>query len=197
MFKRHLISLVVIVLSSTSAAARTIDFEESFPYVGSDVGYGYDAVESHGFTIRNFNGVEFTQGPNTEGFFIENGFGENGSRGLAYCPWCTLVLEESSGSLFSLTSVYTSSRSNLPYTVTGFLADGGQVQLVATGLEETLEFDEQWSGLIRLEFGNSGSEGTGQEIDNIVLTTVPIPAAAWLFGTAIAGLGWIRRKQTA
>ena len=71
------------------------------------------------------------------------------------------------------------------------------MQLVATGLEETLEFDKQWSGLIRLEFGNSGSEGTGQEIDNIVLTTVPIPAAAWLFGTAIAGLGWIRRKQTA
>jgi len=25
---------------------------------------------------------------------------------------------------------------------------------------------------------------------------VPIPAAFWLFGSALAGLGWIRRKQT-
>jgi len=25
---------------------------------------------------------------------------------------------------------------------------------------------------------------------------VPVPAAAWLFGSALAGLGWIRRKQT-
>jgi hypothetical protein len=29
------------------------------------------------------------------------------------------------------------------------------------------------------------------------VSAVPIPAAAWLFGTALAGLGWIRRKQTA
>jgi len=26
-------------------------------------------------------------------------------------------------------------------------------------------------------------------------SVVPIPAAAWLFGSALAGLGWIRRKQ--
>jgi hypothetical protein len=26
-------------------------------------------------------------------------------------------------------------------------------------------------------------------------TVVPIPAAAWLFGSAFAGLGWLRRKQ--
>jgi hypothetical protein len=26
--------------------------------------------------------------------------------------------------------------------------------------------------------------------------TVPIPAAVWLFGSALAGLGWMRRKQS-
>jgi hypothetical protein len=26
---------------------------------------------------------------------------------------------------------------------------------------------------------------------------VPVPAAVWLFGSALAGLGWLRRKQTA
>ena len=28
-------------------------------------------------------------------------------------------------------------------------------------------------------------------------SVVPIPAAAWLFGSALAGLGWMRRKRTA
>jgi hypothetical protein len=27
-------------------------------------------------------------------------------------------------------------------------------------------------------------------------STVPVPAAVWLFGSALAGLGWLRRKQT-
>jgi hypothetical protein len=30
----------------------------------------------------------------------------------------------------------------------------------------------------------------------LVGTVVPIPAAVWLFGSALAGLGWMRRKQT-
>ncbi|WP_366057799.1 VPLPA-CTERM sorting domain-containing protein [Oceanicoccus sp.] len=25
---------------------------------------------------------------------------------------------------------------------------------------------------------------------------MPVPAAVWLFGSALAGLGWLRRKQT-
>jgi hypothetical protein len=28
-------------------------------------------------------------------------------------------------------------------------------------------------------------------------TVIPVPAAVWLFGSALAGLGWLRRKQTA
>jgi len=28
-------------------------------------------------------------------------------------------------------------------------------------------------------------------------TVVPVPAAVWLFGSALAGLGWLRRKQAA
>jgi hypothetical protein len=38
----------------------------------------------------------------------------------------------------------------------------------------------------------------GGSIDNIVVgAAVPVPAAVWLFGSALAGLGWMRRKQTA
>jgi len=32
---------------------------------------------------------------------------------------------------------------------------------------------------------------------DIGTTVVPLPAAVWLFGSAVAGLGWMRRKRTA
>jgi hypothetical protein len=34
-------------------------------------------------------------------------------------------------------------------------------------------------------------------LDNLTVNVVPIPAAVWLFGSALAGLGWFRRRQTA
>jgi hypothetical protein len=33
-------------------------------------------------------------------------------------------------------------------------------------------------------------------ISGTVVSAVPVPAAVWLFGSALAGLGWMRRKQT-
>jgi hypothetical protein len=40
--------------------------------------------------------------------------------------------------------------------------------------------------------------GEGEATDSYTLniTTVPVPAAAWLFGSALAGLTFIRRKQS-
>jgi hypothetical protein len=35
-----------------------------------------------------------------------------------------------------------------------------------------------------------------QDGAGLKLAAVPIPAAVWLFGSALAGLGWLRRKQT-
>ena len=36
----------------------------------------------------------------------------------------------------------------------------------------------------------------GDEEFGGVVAAVPVPAAVWLFGSALAGLGWMRRKQT-
>lgn len=44
------------------------------------------------------------------------------------------------------------------------------------------------------------SADRGVFFDDVRLTTtapVPVPAAVWLFGSALAGLGWLRRKQGA
>jgi hypothetical protein len=32
---------------------------------------------------------------------------------------------------------------------------------------------------------------------NVNINEVPIPAAVWLFGSALGGLGWMRRRKTA
>jgi hypothetical protein len=34
-------------------------------------------------------------------------------------------------------------------------------------------------------------------VSGTVVSAVPVPAAVWLFGSALAGLGWMRRKPTA
>ena len=60
-------------------------------------------------------------------------------------------------------------------------------------LSEALEA-ELLSGLwyVNLYTSNfGGGEIRGQ------INAVPVPAAVWLFGSALAGLGWFRRRQTA
>jgi hypothetical protein len=37
--------------------------------------------------------------------------------------------------------------------------------------------------------------GSGMYLDNVYIAAVPVPAAAWLFGSALVGLGWMRRKK--
>jgi len=37
--------------------------------------------------------------------------------------------------------------------------------------------------------------GNQQQLISGQISAVPIPAAAWLFGSALAGLGWLRRKH--
>ena len=34
----------------------------------------------------------------------------------------------------------------------------------------------------------------GFHLDNFVLAAVPVPAAVWLLGSALAAMGWMRRK---
>jgi Protein of unknown function (DUF642) len=41
------------------------------------------------------------------------------------------------------------------------------------------------------------SDSLGGNLDNVALNAVPLPAAAWLFGSALLGAGALRRKQQA
>jgi hypothetical protein len=84
--------------------------------------------------------------------------------------------------------------------VTGYYAGGGSLATTLTASSagfvwDSTVFDASWSGLGRVEFAASGLDSLAA-LDNLVVTAVPIPAAIWLFGSALAGLGWIRRAQT-
>lgn len=47
-----------------------------------------------------------------------------------------------------------------------------------------------------LKFAAIGtSDSLGGNLDNVGLNAVPLPAAAWLFGSALIGFGALRRKQ--
>ena len=49
-----------------------------------------------------------------------------------------------------------------------------------------------------LKFAATGiSDSLGGNIDMVSVNAVPLPAAAWLFGSAVLGLGALRRKQKA
>ena len=50
-------------------------------------------------------------------------------------------------------------------------------------------FSEEWRKIVGFEV-----IGSGIYDDFVVGTAVPVPAAVWLFGSALAGLGWFRRK---
>ena len=87
--------------------------------------------------------------------------------------------------------------------VTGYKNDGSTVLTTLgwfyQGNVLNYSFDSTWNDLSYVEIAVdnwSGSAGAGMYFDNIVVSTVPVPAAGWLFGSALAGLGWMKRKQT-
>ena len=58
-------------------------------------------------------------------------------------------------------------------------------------------------GVTNWDGGSAGSILGGQALVThdsgavlVAVSQVPVPAAVWLFGSALAGLGWMRRKRT-
>jgi hypothetical protein len=89
---------------------------------------------------------------------------------------------------------------NGPLSITGNYAAGGNIQAeinLADDSWNTFIMNDQWTDLISLELHGDDLNTYDIGIDNVVVNTIPIPAAVWLFGSALAGLGWFRRRQTA
>jgi hypothetical protein len=65
-----------------------------------------------------------------------------------------------------------------------------------------MQFGPAWSEINRFRVSGQAVVADCCEVfgslavDNVTVNVVPLPAAVWLFGSALAGLGWIRRKQS-
>ena len=181
-------TLAAVALSSLFIApvaqAITIDFE-SPPTASTDT-----SVTTQGFTFTATGPYESTWLPNS-------GIWNNPTENLSYCGDCVLTIEAENQSLFDLNSFdFTNSGSTDPaMTVTGYKA--GQLVattaiVVASQQFNTFSFDSAWQGLDRVEF--DAMPAIASFVDNVDVSVVPVPAAVWLFASALAGLGWMRRK---
>ncbi len=180
------LACLMLFSASANAATVTIDFEE---FAGQEPLLGL--VESKGFSF-GYGGFA----PPT----IVAPDSDNPTTHMAYCPSCSVTLQTTNGSAFSLGSFefIMPNASGEEIVITGSLLGGGTVQktVVSDSVTKVISLDSSWDNLVSVEFGDFSSGTYGQHLDNIVVTAVPIPAAAWLFVSALAGLGCLKRKQT-
>lgn len=185
------VSLAMSALAA-NATSLTIDFEE-FSEGTSEI-----LVSSQGFDLtQNVAGI----GIIGSGLNLAN-------NAFFFCGDCEnptgFQMRRTEGESFSLNSFDAAIiNGGLPYalSVTGYYANGGTIVLsqdLTVGPLETISLGSGWAGLDRVTFSVDTIAGNTFNVaafDNIVASVVPIPAAVWLFGSALAGLGWIRRRS--
>ena len=192
-------AVLMLALVSGPAVAVTIDFEE-FP-TGQTAG---PPLSSQGFV---FEAISVYGWIPTGGYVIQNGLDGNL---FNYCPDCQLTITESTGQAFSLESAdlgLSVLGSPIDLTIVGYYSGGGSISTTFTATETTFQndpltpffFGAGWTNLSSVVFETTAHSGgvltvPNSLVDNIVVIAVPVPAAVWLFGSALAGLGWLRRK---
>ncbi|MGI9290957.1 MAG: VPLPA-CTERM sorting domain-containing protein [Gammaproteobacteria bacterium] len=125
------------------------------------------------------------------------GFGDPGCGG---CIPLEIYIETISGAAFNLDSIDIAIGSLFPSaTVSAAFAGGGSIdRSITTAGWQTQAFGAGWENIETMVISMNSNSGLDQlGIDNFSASVVPIPAAVWLFGSALAGLGWMRRKQVA
>jgi hypothetical protein len=182
--KNLIAAVLLLVAGSAQAASVTVDFEGLPPM------YPVSTFDSNGF--------RFTAG--TADFAVGTNFGPSGNTGIAI-GGVDSTMELLGGGSFSLETfkMRTFSGADEDIIVTGYFQSGGLISTSLTiigSYAPTYEFADAWQGLASVQFDTSG--GSPVYVDNIVTdvvaAAVPIPAAVWLFGSALTGLGWFRRK---
>jgi hypothetical protein len=196
------VAVLLLGWSAVNAAQVVLDFNElsetveTFDPIGSSTqlanGFQISAIGSEGVWIN------FAQGapPGTDQ--VAAGINPNGG---------SITLSRNDGAAFDLLSfVFTADNAeqypNGSFSISGVQVGGiindpqvfGSYELAGYNWDTYLaggNFDE----ITSLTIAYSGLSAGGFYFDNVVVNAVPIPAAVWLFGSALAGLGWIRRKS--
>ena len=204
---KNLIAAVLLVMwGPVSAETVTIDFAEyssdglSLPVLSND--FVFEGTTPYGVT--NPSGTD-------------NKFAVCGNCVPGPIPVFTsldIEFSHESGQFFSLHSLDLDLQALIDVSFSGRFNDGTRIDFTnldfSTGLPKESDignpdaykyhiiFNEEWINLesVSIRFYTDFEAGI-LSVDNIVVTTVPIPAAVWLFGSALGGLGWMRRRKTA
>jgi hypothetical protein len=195
---RHALGVIFLfILGSAQAAPVTIDFEEFS--VGAET-----TLFSQGYTIKG-EAYQFDPGPCCNAI-IAIGDQPLGSKQLEFFsfnsvdfspgPRIFLDVERTDGTAFALYSIdiggdfaeIQGTRATDGQIITGTVGDLGSGDWLAI---TSFRLDED-----ACVCGGFGIALEGYADNIVVGAAVPVPAAVWLFGSALAGLGWMRRKQT-
>jgi hypothetical protein len=181
------------------AAPVTIDFEE--------VPDGeYFELISKGFKVSSFI---FDDGGYAAG--VATGFnGSNTIGGYAYgnncdggvCSSVSITIERDGGGQFALYDYDAFSSLGSSIGVSAILLDNpGAFQTLSDplGTGDWLNITKVSFRVTQpyIEFPWELSEDVNLEVDNVVVSAVPVPAAVWLFASGLGLLGWFRRRRSA
>ncbi|MDG1462772.1 MAG: VPLPA-CTERM sorting domain-containing protein [Gammaproteobacteria bacterium] len=192
----HSFAFSLVGLWSFSAQTATIDFEGFSQGAGG--GVYPTTLQSEGYDFSGFTSFNDSMEIIAAGVNTTNAYGGSvsapGQDGFGV--QALIDIERTDGGSFAIFSyeLLLNTDNDGFTTITGELAGGGAANLgVPVGTGDWLNLE---SVRFRAEGNQFGPGFASAAIDNIVINAVPVPAAFWLFGSALAGLGWMRRKQT-
>jgi len=193
-----LLTGLVIGKAASAAGIATIDFDSTLPTVFGLADYSEDGFDLNSNTpdgtlidqndiVRGNLGI-FSGGTSSQSLF----FGENGTAS-------EITITNSDNFGFDLLSLDASSLYNAAgqLTLTGTLSAGGSVsQILTLDGDLTTYAITGMTGLNGLTISFDGTvDDAPFDLDNIVMSVIPVPAAVWLFGSALAGLAGMRRLR--
>jgi len=189
---------VTMLLENLSADQADPFFEEGFAILAP--GEHLHATFNNQFTLPGLGSNAAQMAADTKGSIL---FRDDDANGIADGAFNMISLEA--------INIFGADFSGAAYAVKieGFLGNVSKgVTLLTSGAGDIIEFSS-WEGavdLVQFSFESQGSYGnfstfTGDDFkfDNITVEAavapVPVPAAVWLFVSALGGLGVMRRKQ--
>lgn len=186
------LTIALLALATTNTAfAVTIDFESIDSYTAAPLGaQGASEIQTNGFVFSAFAYMDYSGTLDGNSFLLTDAIHD------AY----PITMQAISGEVFALESL---SGQLGGWNITGRYAGGGTIQTglsvganAGTATKTNLILGSEWQGLESVTF-EANFEFFYSGLDDVVVSTVPVPPAAWLFGSALTGLGWLRRRQTA